>query len=61
MDSESYSIKFTSEKYPEFYYSLVLVADCDGVYIHDRLTGRYIDMGLLFNEFNLYTGDDYEE
>jgi hypothetical protein len=61
MDSESYSIKFTSEKYPQFYYSLVLVADCDGVYIHDRLTGRYIDMGLLFNEFNLYTGDDYEE
>lgn len=61
MDSENYTIKFTSEKYPEFYYSLVLVADCDGVYIHDRLTGRYIDMGLLFNDYNLYTGDDYEE
>lgn len=61
MDTSNYSIKFTSEKYPNFYYSLVLVADVDGVYIHDRLTGRYIDMGLLFNEYNLYDGEGYEE
>ena len=61
MDTENYTIKFTSKKYPEFYYSLVLVADSDGVYIHDRLTGRYIDMGLLFDEFNLYEGEGYEE
>lgn len=61
MDTSNYSIKFTSEKYPEFYYSLILVADEDGVYIHDRLTGRYIDMGLLFNEYNLYEGEDYDE
>ena len=61
MDTDNYSIKFTSEKYPNFYYSLVLVADCDGVYVHDRLTGRYIDMGLLFNEYNLYSGEEYEE
>jgi hypothetical protein len=61
MDTENYSIKFTSKEHPEFYYSLVLVADCDGVYVHDRLSGRYIDMGLLFNEYDLYTGDDYED
>lgn len=61
LDTSNYSIKFTSEKYPEFYYSLVLVADSDGVYVHDRMTGRYIDMGLLFSEFDLYEGEDYDE
>ena len=61
MDTENYTIKFASEKYPEFYYNLVLVADSDGVYIHDRLTGRYIDMGMLFDEFNLYEGEGYDE
>lgn len=61
MHTSNYSIKFTSKKYPEFYYSLVLVADADGVYVHDRLTGRYIDMGLLFEEYDLYEDDDYED
>ena len=59
METSNYSIKFTSEKYPEFYYSMVLVADQDGTYIHDRMTGRYIDMGLLFSEYELYDGDIY--
>ena len=61
METSNYSIKFTSEKYPEFYYSLVLVCDVDGTYIHDRMTGRYIDMGDLFDEYDLYNLDeDYE-
>ncbi|MBQ4141538.1 MAG: hypothetical protein IJD70_09395 [Clostridia bacterium] len=61
MDTSNYSVKFISEKYPEFYYSLVLVADADGVYVHDRLTGRYIDMGLLFEEYDLYDGYEDED
>ncbi len=61
LDTSNYSIKFTSEKYPDFYYSLVLVADQDGVYVHDRMTGRYIDMGLLFSEYELYNGEEYDE
>ena len=61
MYTSNYSIKFISDKYPEFYYSLVLAADADGVYIHDRLTGRYIDMGHLFDEYDLYGEEDYEE
>ena len=60
METSNYSIKFTSEKYPEFYYSLVLVADVDGTYVHDRMTGRYIDMGDLFDEYELYDLEDYE-
>lgn len=60
METSNYSIKFTSEKYPEFYYSLVLVADVDGTYVHDRMTGRYIDMGNLFDEYELYELEDYE-
>ena len=58
MYSSNYTLKFVSEKYPEFYYSVVLVADEDGVYVHDRMNGRYIDMGLLFNEYDLYNSDD---
>lgn len=61
METSNYSIKFTSEKYPEFYYSLVLVADIDGTYVHDRMTGRYIDMGNLFDEYELYNLEDYDE
>ncbi len=61
METSNYTIKFTSEKYPEFYYSMVLVADSDGVYIHDRMSHRYIDMGLLFSEYDLYEGEDYDE
>ncbi len=61
METSNYSIKFTSEKYPEFYYSLVLVSDVDGTYIHDRMTGRYIDMGNLFDEYELYDLEDYDE
>lgn len=61
METSNYSVKFTSEKYPEFYYSLILVADEEGVYVHDRLTGKYIDMGLLFEEYHLYEGEDYDE
>ena len=61
MATSNYSIKFTSEKYPEFYYSLVLVADVDGTYIHDRMTGRYIDMGDLFDEYELYDLGEYDE
>lgn len=60
MASSNYTLKFESEKYPDFYYSVVLVADEDGVYIHDRMNGRYIDMGLLFSEYNLYEGEDYD-
>lgn len=60
METSNYSIKFTSDKYPEFYYSLVLVADVDGTYIHDRMTGRYIDMGTLFDEYELYDLEDYD-
>ena len=60
METSNYSIKFTSEKYPEFYYSLVLVSDVDGTYVHDRMTGRYIDMGSLFDEYELYDLEDYE-
>ena len=60
METSNYSIKFTSEKYPEFYYSLVLVSDVDGTYVHDRMTGRYIDMGDLFDEYELYDLEDYE-
>ena len=60
METSNYSIKFTSEKYPEFYYSLVLVSDVDGTYVHDRMTGRYIDMGDLFDEYELYNLEDYE-
>ena len=58
MYSSNYTLKFVSEKYPAFYYSVVLVADEDGVYVHDRMNGRYIDMGLLFNEYDLYNTDD---
>lgn len=58
MYSSNYTLKFVSDKYPEFYYSVVLVADEDGVYVHDRMNGRYIDMGLLFNEYDLYNSDD---
>ena len=54
--SSNYSLKFISKKYPAFYYSVVLVADADGVYIHDRMSGRYVDMGRLFDEYNLYEG-----
>jgi len=61
METTNYTIKFTSEKYPEFYYSMVLVADVDGVYIHDRMAQRYIDMGLLFDEYALYDGEGYDE
>lgn len=61
METSNYSIKFVSDKYPEFYYSLVLVADMDGTYIHDRLTGRYIDMGLLFSEYDLYGDGEFGE
>ncbi len=61
METSNYSIKFTSDKYPEFYYSLILVADIDGTYIHDRLTGRYIDMGNLFDEYELYDLIESEE
>ena len=60
METSNYSIKFISEKYPEFYYSLVLVSDVDGTYVHDRMTGRYIDMGDLFDEYELYDLEDYE-
>lgn len=61
MTSTNYTLKFVSEKYPELYYSVVLVADVDGVYVHDRMTGRYVDMGHLFDEFGLYDGvDEYE-
>lgn len=60
MSTSNYSIKFKSEKYPEFYYSLVLVADVDGTYVHDRMTGRYIDMGSLFDEYELYDLEEYE-
>ena len=58
MYSSNYTLKFVSEKYPEFYYSVVLAADEDGVYVHDRMNGRYIDMGLLFDEYGLYNSDD---
>ncbi len=62
--TDNYSIKFASEKYPAFYYSLKLVVDEDGVYIHDLAAGKYIDMGLLFDEYELYNSgypdDDYE-
>ena len=61
METSNYSIKFTSAKYPEFYYSLVLVVDVDGAYIHDRMTGRYIDMGTLFDEYELYDLEEYDE
>ncbi len=61
METSNYSIKFESEKYPEFYYSMILVADMDGVYIHDRMSGRYIDMGSLFDEYSLYEVEDYDE
>ncbi len=60
METSNYSIKFKSEKYPEFYYSLVLVSDVDGTYVHDRMTGRYIDMGDLFDEYELYDLEEYE-
>lgn len=61
MASSNYTLKFVSDKYPEFYYSIVLVADEDGVYVHDRMTGRYIDMGHLFDDYELYDGEsDYE-
>ena len=58
MYTSNYTLKFASEKYPEFYYSVVLVADEDGVYVHDRMNGRYVDMGLLFSEYELYNADD---
>lgn len=61
METSNYSIKFTSKKYPEFYYSLVLVADVDSTYVHDRMTGRYIDMGDLFDEYELYNLEEYDE
>ena len=61
MESSNYTLKFESEKYPDFYYSMILVADEDGVYIHDRMNGRYIDMGLLFDEYNLFEGEEYDE
>ena len=61
MHTSNYTLKFVSEKYPAFYYSVVLVADEDGVYVHDRMNGRYVDMGLLFDEYELYRGEDYEE
>lgn len=61
METTNYTIKFTSPAYPEFYYNMVLVADEDGVYIHDRMANKYIDMGLLFEEYNLYEGMGYEE
>lgn len=54
--SNNYSLKFVSKKYPAFYYSVVLVADEDGVYIHDRMNGKYIDMGRLFDEYSLFEG-----
>ena len=60
MHTSNYTLKFVSDKYPEFYYSVVLVADEDGVYVHDRMNGRYVDMGLLFAEYELYNGEDYE-
>lgn len=56
--SSNYTIKFVSDKYPSFYYSMVLVADEDGVYIHDRMRDRYIDMGDLFDEYELYSIDE---
>lgn len=61
MHTSNYTLKFVSDKYPNFYYSVVLVADSDGVYVHDRMNGRYVDMGLLFDEYELYRGEDYEE
>lgn len=61
METSNYTLKFESKKYPNFYYSMVLVADEDGVYIHDRMNGRYIDMGLLFDEYNLFEGEEYDE
>lgn len=60
MPGSNYTIKFVSEKYPEFYYSVVLVAAEDGVYVHDRMNGKYVDMGMLFDEYELYHGEDEE-
>ncbi len=58
MHTSNYSLKFVSEKYPSLYYSMILVADADGVYIHDRMQGRYIDMGDLFDQYDLYDPED---
>ena len=60
MHTSNYTLKFVSDKYPEFYYSVVLVADEDGVYVHDRMNGKYVDMGILFSEYDLYYGEDEE-
>ena len=60
MPGSNYTLKFVSEKYPEFYYSIVLVAAEDGVYVHDRMNGKYVDMGILFSEYDLYYGEDEE-
>ncbi len=60
MPSSNYTIKFTSKQYPQFYYSLVLVADEDGVYVHDRMNKKYIDMGSLFDEYELYDSVEYD-
>ncbi len=61
LPSVNYTLKFASKEYPQFYYSMVLVADEDGVYIHDRMQGKYIDMGDLFDQYELYDGEyDYE-
>ncbi len=57
LPTSNYTLKFESKKYPHFYYSMVLVADEDGVYIHDRMQGKYFDMGDLFDEYELYDGE----
>lgn len=57
----SFSLKFMSDEYPEFYYSLVLIAYPDSTYLYDRLNGIYVNMGDLFDEYDLFGLYGYDD
>ncbi len=57
----TFSLKFISDEYPEFYYNLILIAYADSTYLYDRLNGIYVNMGDLFDEYDLYGTYGYDD
>lgn len=60
-DAIVYAVRFSSEKYKQFYYALKLVISDDGVYLYSRYEGIYVNMGNLMNDYIPDLYGDMEE
>jgi hypothetical protein len=61
-DHETYRLLFESAKYPSLYYMILLIVTGDAMYMHDRLSGVYVEATDLFSEridfFSYESGND---